>query len=642
MPIEKKLRYGSSLHKFVLEAVLRRYKYSKDKMENRHDKWRKADDQFNAYMPETEVDTARRSVRDKGMPQYTTIYIPHSYAIMMTAHTYHTSVFYSRSPVFQYEGTSGDSEDSKFAVEALIDYQARKTRMTAVGYQWFSDVLKYSLGVVGTYWDDMQVIVNQVEDIEDEFLGVGLGTTTKQYVRKAIRSYSGNRVYNVRPYDFFPDPRVSPGDLQKGEFCGIIMDVSWNHIVKQAANGKYINVGVLRTLRNTSYINRAEGGISVTPPDRPGSTSYLDLMDMSNVSLLEMYVELSPREWGLGEESFPEKWVFVIANESVILAARPLGCYNNEFPFDVLETEADGYSMFKQSIVERTQPFEDLMNWLINTHFYNTRRMLNGMFVADPSRVVMKDILEGGHGGVIRLKEEAYGMDARTALAQLPVGDVTRSNISDMEMVNQLVGRFTGINDNIMGMVNAGGRKTATEVRSSTTFGINRLKTQAEWFSATGVTSLSQRLLQNSQQYYDESLMLRIVGDTARFAGLKHLKITPEDITGFYDFVPVDGVLPVDRFAQVSMWSQLLAQVRNAPQIMQMYDMGKIFGWIAQLGGIRNIEQFKIEVLPDQQLGDQAQRGNVVAMNGQPPGRGQTREGGTPYTSPTPGVGNAG
>ena len=195
-------------------------------------------------------------------------------------------------------------------------------------------------------------------------------------------------------------------------------------------------------------------------------------------------------------------------------------------------------------------------------------------------------------------------------------------------------------------MFGQGGRKTATEVRSSTTFGINRLKTQSEWFSATGFTPWSQRLVQNSQQYYTGQQMLRIVGDTARFAGLQTLKVGPSDIQGFFDFVPIDGTLPVDRFAQVSMWANLLAQLRNFPQIAETYDMGRIFGWIAQLGGLRNIEQFRIQVQDDAALQQQAQAGNVVPIrndtSGQQPGASSVRPGDTPNTPTITGVGPAG
>lgn len=79
--------------------------------------------------------------------------------------------------------------------------------------------------------------------------------------------------------------------------------------------------------------------------------------------------------------------------------------------------------------------------------------------------------------------------------------------------------------------------------------------------------------------------------------------------------MPVDGALPIDRMAQANLWKEILAGLtRMPPQIMQTYDVAKIFAWTASLGGLKNINQFKIQLLPDGQLANQAQAGNVIPM----------------------------
>ena len=54
------------------------------------------------------------------------------------------------------------------------------------------------------------------------------------------------------------------------------------------------------------------------------------------------------------------------------------------------------------------------------------------------------------------------------------------------------------------------------------------------------------------------------------------------------------------------------------PQIMMGYDWGRIFAWMSMLGGLRNINQFRVQVLPDQVLQNQAAAGNVVPMPSRP------------------------
>jgi len=50
------------------------------------------------------------------------------------------------------------------------------------------------------------------------------------------------------------------------------------------------------------------------------------------------------------------------------------------------------------------------------------------------------------------------------------------------------------------------------------------------------------------------------------------------------------------------------------PQIAGQYDFGRISGYVAQLAGLKNIEQFKIQVVPDEVAAMGAQAGNSVPM----------------------------
>jgi hypothetical protein len=288
----------------------------------------------------------------------------------------------------------------------------------------------------------------------------------------------------------------------------------------------------------------------------------------------------------------------------------------------VLTFETDMYSLFSRGMLELLEPMNQTMEWLLNSHFFNVRSALNNQFLVDPSKVVMKDIEDPEPGKLIRLKPAAYGQDVRTMLAQFQVQDVTRSNLNDTDVIGSLAQRMVGVTDNVMGMMNNGGRRTATEVRTSSTFGINRLKTNCEWMSATGFMPLATKLTVSTQQLYDLQRKYRIVGDMAQW-GEKYLNIAASDIQGFFDFTPVDGTMPVDRFAQVNLWQQMLGSISKIPQIMGSYDIPKIFGYVAQLGGIKNINQFRVQVVPDAALQAQAQQGNVVPLRANPNEPGQ-------------------
>jgi hypothetical protein len=144
------------------------------------------------------------------------------------------------------------------------------------------------------------------------------------------------------------------------------------------------------------------------------------------------------------------------------------------------------------------------------------------------------------------------------------------------------------------------------------------LKSNSEYFSMMGWAPLGSMLVQNSQQYMDAEVKLRVVGDLIEMAGPKFIEVSPENIAGFFDFVPVDGTLPADRFAQASLWTQLFAQMQRMPEIAAQYDVAKIFGWVAQLAGLKNIQQFKLQVQPDNVIGEAAARGDIVPIRNNP------------------------
>jgi hypothetical protein len=244
------------------------------------------------------------------------------------------------------------------------------------------------------------------------------------------------------------------------------------------------------------------------------------------------------------------------------------------------------------------------------------------MFIVDPSKIIMKDMSDPMPGKLIRLRPEAYGTDVRTAAHQFQVVDVTQAHMRDVPVIIQVMQRLVGVTDNIMGLVNPGGRKTATEVRTSSTLGINRLKTNAEYMSAMGFSPLAMAALQNTQQFYDDRQKLRVAGDLIRQQD-GFVDVTPEGITGFYDYLPVDGTLPLDRFAMANLQREILNDALAIPGIGEGLDILGFISHIAQLSGVKNFDRFLIraQTQPDQQLLDAARAGNVVPIGGQGGGR---------------------
>lgn len=153
LPFIVKIDKDSEKHRKVLEYLMTRINQSRKRRTEREGKWTESENLFTSYVKETENDATRRSNRDAGVPQYITVTIPYSYATLMTAHTYWTSVFLGREPVLQVQGTNNESQTSEQAVEAMLQHFTVQGRALVPYYIWLLDQGKYGEGIVGTAWD---------------------------------------------------------------------------------------------------------------------------------------------------------------------------------------------------------------------------------------------------------------------------------------------------------------------------------------------------------------------------------------------------------------------------------------------------------------------------------------------------------
>lgn len=621
--LTRKIDNDSDQARKILTELRIRVNASQRKLGDKYKAWQKAEDDAQAYMPETDVDKLRKEKRDGGQPEYTTILVPHSYAVVMTAHTYITSVFLGRNPVFQYTGRHGESQQKVQAMEALIDYQMLVGGWLPPLYIWLHDVLKYGTGITSWYWEEREEQISQiVAQDELDILGMPTGKKVKIQTTTRQRVYTGHKLYNIQPWDFFWDVRVPAWNFQKGEYVALRFGLAWNEVKRREKQGFYMNLDKIGRGQTGSW-GQWQASSSMERTESTGSdflpveVSGFEVDHPAMVRGYEVYIEIIPSDWGLSNSDYPEKWVFTCTQDfRVLIGAQPLGLLHSKFPVSVLSAEPEGYGLMARGMFKTLEPVQETINWLINSHFYNVRATLNNQMVVDPSRVVMKDVLNPRPGKIIRLKPSAYGTDPQLAVRQLQTVDVTQNNLRDFNTMVGVGERLVGVNDQIMGMVSPGGRKTATEVRTSTSLGVNRLKTLCEWFSAQGVDPMSSMIVQGTQQFYDMEMQFKIAGDLLQSAGQQFMQITPDMISGFYDYVPVDGSQPIDRFAQATLWTQLFSQIRQFPIIMARYDMGRIFEWVAQLSGLKNVSQFRMQIGSPEQLQQQALAGNVVPIGG--------------------------
>lgn len=629
-PIKKDDKLHSDLVAFILSLV----KVSDDKLNERLKEWRIAEEMNQSYIPAADAERLQKRQKQTWMDSFTKITIPYCYGVQMAMHTYLASVFMGRSPVYQSGGRNGQGQDQVLMLDALIDYQMMAGDMAVPHYMFLMDPLTYGVGVMGLYWDEENRSVTSYREEPKMVDGIPVldgnqqpEMEMKEFIEE-IEGYKGHKAFNVRPTDMLFDTRISLACYQQGEFIGRRLRKHENEIKSMEGRG-YFNTQEACYAGTGAKDNELqnENAAMIETSDQ----SVYGKRESKMVNLKELYIKLIPKQWGLGANDREEMWRFTLAENTVLIEARPAGWYHGMFPYMVQPLEYDAYSLSSRGIPQLGRPFNDTMDWLINSHMYNVKKAVNNEFIFDPSVISTRDFLSSQPGKRVRLLPAGYGKDIRNMVHQLPQVDYTRQNLADISIIEGLFQKVTGVTPQMMGSMVSGGRRSATEVRTQNAGGAVRLKVLAEFFSATSFSQAFRLLASGSRQMYSEEMTLKIAGNQA--AGNAAVQYTPNQLAGEFDFVPVDGTLPVDRMAMAAMYREILSSVSQMPGVAGRYDMAGMFAWTVKMAGIKNLDTFKITPQDEQRIADEVRRGNLVlaseAMNGRgsPGTSGGTEEG---------------
>jgi hypothetical protein len=435
-----------------------------------------------------------------------------------------------------------------------------------------------------------------------------------------VTVFSGNWVESVDPFMFFPDPRVPMAEVnRRGEF------VFWRtfegkHVLKRLEmEGKvrWIDAAPGMPTNREGQDNPSSRAVLSAGDSHPGFDMEADAGPTETFQIDQGTIDIIPAELGLSDSEKVEKWLFTIANKGQIIQAEPYDSDHGFHPVVVSEPYSMGYGFGQPGLMDYLGPLQDVISWFVNSHIQNVRTAINNMFIVDPSMVEMQDLKNPEPGKIIRLKRAAYGQDVRTALQQLAVTDITRGHIVDLQAFFRIADSISGVNDNLRGLQESGGRKTATEVRTAGDAGASRLAAHGRMISAQSLTTLTEMMSVNTQQLLDQEFELQVLGQDGM---VNPIKIGPEHVVGDFYYPINDGTLPIDRVAMLDVWKELFLAIVGNPLLAAQYDAPKIFEYVAKLGGADNLSSFRLQMqpqmMPDGQVQQQMQAGNVMPVPG--------------------------
>lgn len=618
-PIDR-LAPGTELHNKVLQKLKDRLSMSERKMGSFYARWQMSEKRMQAHidLPQYERMLKELAKAENAPAPLVSITVPYSFATIWTIVTYLAHTFTGRKPIFQVGTHQGEGVNAAEHMETVLQYNADHIRLVRHLFQWFLDGEMYGIGIIRTVWAQER----KYRTVVGEASALGSlapdAPMTRQRFREKRVVYEGNDCKSIDPFMFFPDPRVPMVEVNKrGEF------VFWRtfegeHTLRKAESDgllKWVAAAkkTLPTGENTNGGTESSRNLLASGDAHAGGgvRGGQDEKALPFFQVDQGSVEIVPSLWGLSDSDETEKWMFTILNKNQIVQVEPLDLDHDMHPVSIIEPYSIGYGFGQMSMNDMLGPLQDTVSWFVNSHMHNVRNTIYNEFIVNPAAVEMQDLKDPKPGKIIRLKPSAYGTDVRTVIQQLQTVDATRGHVGDMQEFIRMADSISAVNDNLRGIQMAGGRKTATEVRTSGEAGGSRLAAHARLISAQGVTDLTEQMSLNLQQNLSMEFFLQVVGQDGLTSPLK---ITPESIVGDFYYPIHDGTLPLDKVALLDIWKEIMMGVMQDPELRAGYSVGKIFEFVAEMGGAKNITSFRVQ--PEEQMQQQLQAGNALPVPG--------------------------
>lgn len=613
----------TGLYMSLKNDIINRARTSRESLYDRFNGWADIDKTLTTYIYK---DDKERDIKEADRRKPVRVVIPVTYAVLETLLTYWSAAFLEE-PYFRYEGVGSEDVIGAKMLEMAVAQQCRRGKVGLDLHTMWRDSFAYGFGVSSIGWE-RKTGYRTVKKSNSVFsmLRNAFKETEPTFERERVEIYAGSTLRAVDPYSYLPDPDVPIERVQEGEFVGWIERTNYMDLMALERDNpdEYFNVrylGLLQGHGKSIFANREDTGRY----DKYGKYESSDTSVSNPIDVIHMYRKIIPKDLGVGDEEYPEIWLFSLAADQVIIRAQPLGLDHEMFPVAISAPDYDGHSMTPISRLETVYGLQQTIDWLFDSRIANVRKAINDALIVDPQLVNIHDIANPKPGKLIRMRRQAWGRGVKDAVMQLDIRDVTTNHIGDVSYIQDIVRNTTGATDILMGIRRkTSERVSATEASDVKSGGLSRLEKAAKIASMQAHQDIAYQMAWNTRQLMDRDIFVKIIGNLDREmmedlygrAERGRIAVTPQDLDIDFDVIMHDGSIPSN--GSPEMWIQLFQIMATNPYLSQSLDIVRVFKHAARLMGAKNINEFvrrggnvQPEVVPDQQALDMAESGKI-------------------------------
>jgi hypothetical protein len=624
-PYGLNLHPDSDFHTQLRNKIWQRARESRNEIQKRFDSWREIDRSLTAYIP---LKTVEEQLKKEDASKPVSIVFPYTYSMLEALLTY-LSIAFFQDPVFRYEGFDDKDTIGAMLLEKVVQMHCVKSKTILNLHTMFRDALAYGVGNVIPEWF-IRRGRKPVKKTHSIMSMLGISRSNSIDMVDSVL-YEGNALSNIDPYMWLPDPSVASNEVQKGEFVGWVERDNYMNLLSEETHNPESG------LFNVKYLSKCKDRRSVLALDqsdrqtRHGGNTELNRSTTSTqnpVDVINMYVTLIPKEWKLSKSEVPEKWFFRLSADNIITTCMKADHNHGMYPTATASPEFDGYSITPIGRLEVLYGLQHTLDFLFNSHIANVRKSINDMLIVDPYLVNIKDIEDPKPGKLIRLRRPAWGRGVDKVVQQLAVQDITRLNIADSSYITQMMDRISGADQSMQGALRQGGpeRLTSAEFQGTRGSAFSRLQRLAIVIGAQAMQDIGLMYATHTQQYMTKDTYVKIAGDYEEelrtvYGDAKRTKVTPYDLAIDYDLIVRDGSIPGGNFSEA--WIDLFKIIGPDEELRKAFDVPKLFMYIAKELGAKNVQDFKRnmgqiqpQTMPDEQVMQQVQAGNMIPVGG--------------------------
>lgn len=620
----------SALHSKLINLITHHIRRSVDLSISRHRDWNDVDKYTQLWQVEPKAVQRRydSSLTDVGgvsvcgTGDHMKVTIPTSLAILDTFATYLSGSMLGKDFV-TFVGNSPESQLGAALLQNMTNRNYQLFGNELALYTAWINTIKYGVGPM-TLNPVTKVVnfprVNPVvfDDGDTEYEIFREVLPTKEEVAFA----TGVQYRSISPWDYLPPYDVPVERVNEASFVGwfeltnYYKLLSHSRFTKQREgvsdlfNLKHIKESCNNT---TDWVHKSYIYSRLKDQSRFTNHFEYDHKDNPPVIVAWVYVEIIPKAYGLGSSKYPEKWLFGVANESIIIKATPLDDTNNQLPMAVGATEIDGESSLPLSRLLFVSPFQKLIDFVFNAHILAIRQNLNGTYLADPSIVNVNDLTNPEPGKIIRIRKPAFG-SGRLSDSILPLRsdpNVLRENFTQINFLSGLAQDNSGASDALQGLIPARtSRISAAEITTAAkaaSYKMGRVEAMLKRTLHTSLGELTAYLFQNT---YPDDFQVKIQDDFVR-RFIEDYNIVP-DSSKMIDAQLGDIVVPFEVMAvpdysaneDISTWLELIKLSGANQALASSLDYKALVNHIARLAGVKSFSDIAfLKNTPTQQAG---------------------------------------